>query len=402
MVISVACSSTSPRGLAEVSDNIFTLPHPQVHNEGGAMRVVVTKDLPGDRWINILTQVRVLWMLWEGRRRPPLGLCCARAPAAHTSALRATGWVPRGGVQAPGRHPQQRHHPKADRQQVRRRDRAAHRGERGWRGGREEAAVAASMRCGEAAYSGSRCQAGLCSGWQGNLRVAWATRERLRRSKDLPSPNSLLWHSQHALGLLASAACTCRTASSGVLAAQQMGGTAGPGGKGHRGCPQPDPCPLPLAPPAAPLPRRTGVRSCSGPSRTPAARPTATTQWASTMWLCQRPRPGASLWATHQARAGLVGSGEQLCGRSCFVGLGGRAGRRQPSCGISPHPPSSRRAGRGHGSRTSHCWPLHGAPHGQPPMALHGAQHAGVLTETTAELAATLTLAARTQPLPFP
>ena len=28
----------------------------QVHNEGGKFRVVVTKDLPGDRWLQILTQ----------------------------------------------------------------------------------------------------------------------------------------------------------------------------------------------------------------------------------------------------------------------------------------------------------------------------------------------------------
>jgi hypothetical protein len=27
----------------------------QVHNEGGAKRVVVTKNLPGERWLQILT-----------------------------------------------------------------------------------------------------------------------------------------------------------------------------------------------------------------------------------------------------------------------------------------------------------------------------------------------------------
>ena len=38
-----------------------TLPHPslptrpQVHNPGGALRVVVTKELPGDRWLAVLT-----------------------------------------------------------------------------------------------------------------------------------------------------------------------------------------------------------------------------------------------------------------------------------------------------------------------------------------------------------
>lgn len=34
------------------------LPHPrhqQVHNERGTKRVVVTKDLPGDRWLQVLT-----------------------------------------------------------------------------------------------------------------------------------------------------------------------------------------------------------------------------------------------------------------------------------------------------------------------------------------------------------
>ncbi len=31
------------------------MPHGQVHNEGGSKRVVVTKNLPGDRWLNVLT-----------------------------------------------------------------------------------------------------------------------------------------------------------------------------------------------------------------------------------------------------------------------------------------------------------------------------------------------------------
>jgi hypothetical protein len=29
--------------------------HLQVHNEGGSKRVVVTKNLPGERWLQILT-----------------------------------------------------------------------------------------------------------------------------------------------------------------------------------------------------------------------------------------------------------------------------------------------------------------------------------------------------------
>lgn len=31
------------------------MPHHQVHNEGGSKRVVVTKELPGERWLEILT-----------------------------------------------------------------------------------------------------------------------------------------------------------------------------------------------------------------------------------------------------------------------------------------------------------------------------------------------------------
>lgn len=35
-------------------DNPALLHCPQVHNEGGAFRVVVTKELPGDRYLDIL------------------------------------------------------------------------------------------------------------------------------------------------------------------------------------------------------------------------------------------------------------------------------------------------------------------------------------------------------------
>jgi hypothetical protein len=35
---------------------------PQVHNEGGRKRVVVTKNLPGQRWLDILTAADCRWV----------------------------------------------------------------------------------------------------------------------------------------------------------------------------------------------------------------------------------------------------------------------------------------------------------------------------------------------------
>lgn len=34
---------------------MFVIGNAQVHNEGGSKRVVVTKNLPGERWLQILT-----------------------------------------------------------------------------------------------------------------------------------------------------------------------------------------------------------------------------------------------------------------------------------------------------------------------------------------------------------
>ena len=139
------------------------LPPRQVFNEQGDKRVVVTKDLPGDRSAPGLpgsppaTAIRAPW-----RRRarastaappgpvpaPPPADSARRAASAQVEADPAGRQLPRGGVHVPRHHPQQCHHQGPDRQQVRRRDRPADRGKCPAGGGARPCAAAARASSG--------------------------------------------------------------------------------------------------------------------------------------------------------------------------------------------------------------------------------------------------------------